>query len=127
MITKLLNRFCEFIGYRNHRVNGDSKDGNDANVPNNSNSVEEKPHCVDSNLRRKGISVSVQVLDDRAHEIGPVIVSCPAGDGGIQGLNWRTRRLKIDEDGDVADEFLEIFPETSSNTQGLHQPTFSKF
>ena len=31
-----------------------------------------------------------------------------------QGFRWYTRRLRIDEDGDVADEFLdEIIPEGS--------------
>lgn len=34
----------------------------------------------------------------------------------MQGLKWYARRLKIDEDGDVADEFLdEISPTMSSS------------
>jgi hypothetical protein len=33
-----------------------------------------------------------------------------------QGFRWYTRRLRIDEDGDVADEFLdEIVPASSMN------------
>lgn len=33
-----------------------------------------------------------------------------------QGFRWYTRRLRIDEDGDVADEFLdEVIPESSIN------------
>ncbi|KVH91724.1 uncharacterized protein LOC112529605 [Cynara cardunculus var. scolymus] len=113
-----------FLGFGNHQVNGASEDAKDVNGHNDSNSVEEPPHHVNSNRHRKGISVSVQVPADRPHEIGPVIVPCPAGDGGVQGLNWHTRRLKIDEDGDVADEFLEeIVPETS---HGLHHPTLSQ-
>ena len=34
-----------------------------------------------------------------------------------QGFRWYTRRLRIDEDGDVADEFLdEVLPESSNNS-----------
>uniref|UniRef100_A0A453N4U1 Uncharacterized protein n=1 Tax=Aegilops tauschii subsp. strangulata TaxID=200361 RepID=A0A453N4U1_AEGTS len=33
------------------------------------------------------------------------------------GFRWYTRRLRIDEDGDVADEFLdEVLPESSNNS-----------
>ena len=33
-----------------------------------------------------------------------------------QGFRWYTRRLRIDEEGDVADEFLdEVIPENSMN------------
>jgi hypothetical protein len=45
----------------------------------------------------------------------------------IQGLRWYAKRLRIDEDGDVADEFLEeVLPETSTNTED-HQRPFPKF
>ncbi|KAL0323243.1 UNVERIFIED_CONTAM: hypothetical protein Sangu_1943600 [Sesamum angustifolium] len=50
----------------------------------------------------------------------PLLVFCHAGDGGVQGLlliakvlkvkkglRWYARNLRIDEDGDVADEFLD--------------------
>jgi hypothetical protein len=34
-----------------------------------------------------------------------------------QGFRWYTRRLRIDEDGDVADEFLgEVLPENLANS-----------
>ncbi|KAL8216390.1 hypothetical protein R6Q57_023227 [Mikania cordata] len=92
--------------------NGEHEDENEAN----GNSVEETHNHDYSNLPRKGFSVQVPV--DRVHQIGPVLLPCAAGDGGVQGLEWYARRLKVDEDGDVADEFLEeIYPETSSNTQ----------
>lgn len=36
-----------------------------------------------------------------------------------QGLRWYAQRLKIDEDGDVADEFLdEVLPEGSDLSLG---------
>ncbi|KAF2308806.1 hypothetical protein GH714_019988 [Hevea brasiliensis] len=39
------------------------------------------------------------------------------------GLRWHAKRLKIDEDGDVADEFLEeVLPETSSCVDDHHKP-----
>ncbi|KAK9266938.1 hypothetical protein L1049_027197 [Liquidambar formosana] len=40
-----------------------------------------------------------------------------------QGLRWFAKRLRIDEDGDVADEFFnEVLPETSSSLEGQHKP-----
>ncbi|GAB4834722.1 hypothetical protein Ancab_032985 [Ancistrocladus abbreviatus] len=60
---------------------------------------------------RKGFSVPVQVTVERPI-LGPILVPCNDGDGGIQGLKWYAKRLRIDEDGDVADEFLnEVFPD----------------
>lgn len=46
---------------------------------------------------------------------------------GIQGLRWYAKRLRIDEDGDVAHEFLEeVLPEVSSITEG-HKRQFPNF
>ncbi|GJT59154.1 hypothetical protein Tco_1002687 [Tanacetum coccineum] len=47
----------------------------------------------------------------------------------IAGLEWYTRSLKIDEDGDVADEFLEEVPTRTPNKNAneLHQKTVPKF
>lgn len=59
-----------------------------------------------NHVPRKGFSVPVQVPVERT-PIPPLLVFCPAGDGGLQGLRWYTRRLRIDEDGDIADEFLD--------------------
>ncbi|KAG6432522.1 hypothetical protein SASPL_104099 [Salvia splendens] len=40
-----------------------------------------------------------------------------------KGLRWYTRRLRIDEDGDLADEFLdEVPPETSRSVEALESP-----
>ncbi|PIA39896.1 hypothetical protein AQUCO_02600386v1 [Aquilegia coerulea] len=59
----------------------------------------------------KGFSVQVPVAVDRLH-FGPIITRSTISDGGVQGLRWYAKRLRIDEDGDVADEFLdEIVPE----------------
>ncbi|XP_077234328.1 uncharacterized protein LOC143876512 [Tasmannia lanceolata] len=70
----------------------------------------------------KGFSVKVPVPVERAHQ-GPVLAPCNLGEGGVQGLGWYVKRLRIDEDGDVADEFLdEVSPEASDN-----QKVFPKF
>ncbi|KAK9266913.1 hypothetical protein L1049_027172 [Liquidambar formosana] len=71
---------------------------------------------------RRGFSVPVQVPVERP-QIGPVLIPCGHGEGGIQGLRWFAKRLRIDEDGDVADEFFnEVLPETSSSLEGQHKP-----
>ncbi|KAJ1277692.1 hypothetical protein BS78_04G023100 [Paspalum vaginatum] len=66
---------------------------------------------------RRGFSVQVPVpVERQGPGPGPVLVPCPQGDGGVQGFRWYTRRLRIDEDGDVADEFWdEVIPEGSIN------------
>ncbi|CAL9098459.1 unnamed protein product [Musa textilis] len=53
----------------------------------------------------RGFGVQVPVAVERPSP-GPVLVPCDPGEGGVQGFRWYSRRLRIDEDGDVADEFL---------------------
>ncbi|KAG7532456.1 hypothetical protein ISN45_Aa08g001380 [Arabidopsis thaliana x Arabidopsis arenosa] len=67
---------------------------------------ENQPRFRETGLPRKGFGVPVQVAVERSNP-GPILQPCAASDGGIQGLRWYSMRLKIDEDGDVADEFLE--------------------
>ncbi|PKI46892.1 uncharacterized protein LOC116205644 [Punica granatum] len=77
-------------------------------------------------LPRKGFGVPVQVPVERSNP-GPVLVPCNSGDGGVQGLRWYAKRLRIDEDGDVAHEFLdEVLPEVSSGSEE-HKRQFPKF
>ncbi|KAG6516920.1 uncharacterized protein LOC122055360 [Zingiber officinale] len=52
-----------------------------------------------------GFGVQVPVAVERPN-LGSVLVPCDPGEGGIQGFRWYARRLRMDEDGDVADEFL---------------------
>ncbi|XP_076948918.1 uncharacterized protein LOC143621358 [Bidens hawaiensis] len=113
---RFFKRIVGYLGFGNHEVNKDDEiDQNNNNV----NAHNHHPSSVDqdhSHLPRSGFKVSVPVPVDKPHQIGPVLVPCPAGDGGVQGLQWYTRGLKIDEDGDVADEFLEeVFSETAEN------------
>ncbi|KAD6453630.1 hypothetical protein R6Q59_015475 [Mikania micrantha] len=124
---RFLKRLVGFLGFGHHEVNKESEDEIDENGHNNPNSTEEIHQYIDSNLPRKGFSVSVQVPVDKSRQIGPILEPCPAGDGGVQGLQWYTRCLKIDEDGDVADEFLEeVFTETVANSNAP-QTTWSEF
>ncbi|MCO5571066.1 hypothetical protein L7F22_024797 [Adiantum nelumboides] len=37
----------------------------------------------------------------------PVVIECTPGSGGVQGLQWYSEKLMMDEDGDVAQEFLD--------------------
>ncbi|KAJ4957384.1 hypothetical protein NE237_024495 [Protea cynaroides] len=53
-----------------------------------------------------GFSVKVPVAAAGAC-MGPILTPCDLGDGGVQGLRWFAKRLRIDEDGDIAEEFLE--------------------
>ncbi|XP_071706485.1 uncharacterized protein [Rutidosis leptorrhynchoides] len=118
-----------FLGFGNHDENDNTE--NDNHKTRNMNSDEEIHHHhhnhPHSYSNRRGFSVQVPV--DKVHQIGPVLFPCVAGDGGIQGLGWYTKRLRVDEDGDVADEFLdEVFSETSaSNITEVHHKQFPKF
>ncbi|XP_057795388.1 uncharacterized protein LOC131011633 [Salvia miltiorrhiza] len=73
-------------------------------------------------LPRRGFSVPVQVPVERGPP-APLLVFCPSGDGGVQGLRWYARRLRMDEDGDVADEFLdEVSADTSRSGEAHERP-----
>ncbi|XP_072985357.1 uncharacterized protein [Typha latifolia] len=72
----------------------------------------------------RGFGVQIPVAVDRP-VAGPVLVACDLGEGGVQGFRWYTRRLRIDEDGDVADEFLdEIVTEMSCTDNQIAVPKF---
>ncbi|XP_026660200.2 uncharacterized protein LOC103706379 isoform X1 [Phoenix dactylifera] len=99
--------------------------------------------------RAKGFSVQVPHVVERS-SVGPVLIPCSPGEGGVQatvnlltvvvspigleekrqskgnqGFRWYTRKLRIDEDGDVADEFLdEIGPEAHSINTQMTLPRF---
>ncbi|KAL1200664.1 hypothetical protein V5N11_019849 [Cardamine amara subsp. amara] len=77
-----------------------------------------QPRFRETGLPRKGFGVPVQVAVERSH-LCPLLQHCAAGDGGIQGLSWYTKRLRVDEDGDVADEFLEE-AEKQTNAEDDH-------
>lgn len=45
-------------------------------------------------------------ITERGRGLAPVVSQCTYGAGGVQGLQWYAEKLMMDEDGDVAQEFL---------------------
>ncbi|XP_002519833.2 uncharacterized protein LOC8284615 [Ricinus communis] len=117
---RLLRRIAGFLGFvkdesRDQPLEEEENDSHHYNQPRFSSNFQE------SGLPRKGFGVPVQVAVDRP-QLGPLLVPSSSGDGGVQGLRWYAKRLKIDEDGDVADEFLEeVSRETSSSVDNQHK------
>ncbi|CAN6579720.1 unnamed protein product [Malus baccata var. baccata] len=138
---RLLRRIAGFLGFAKDdgpEVKDNEEEDEDDDQAHN------RPHFQETGLPRKGFSVPRQVVVDR-NLPGPVLVPCRSGDGGvqlvlwiifismagakqitllnsyylcIQGLQWHAKKLRIDEDGDVADEFLdEVFPGMSISTE----------
>ncbi|KAM7257370.1 hypothetical protein ACFE04_013111 [Oxalis oulophora] len=139
-----LKKIAGIFGFAKEEDNDDHHhDLKDQDNNNYNNSHNNGPNFVQSGLPRKGFGVPVQVAVDRP-QLGPVIIPCSSGDGGVQdnfsagkldtlerhnmsskchkdalerGLKWHTKRLRVDEDGDVAEEFLdEILPEAASSS-----------
>lgn len=75
------------LGFGNHENNNDESDSNNNNGNNNNNSNlnsdEDHHHQSYSYSNRRGFSVQVPV-DNKAHQIGPILIPCVAGDGGLQ-------------------------------------------
>ncbi|KAG0496892.1 hypothetical protein HPP92_001583 [Vanilla planifolia] len=91
----------------------------------------------------RGFGVKVPIAVEKTGS-GPVVLPCSFGEGVSRtkcrlfnkeiilslsmgkGFRWYSRRLRIDEDGDVADEFLEeVMPPTGScETNQASYPSF---
>ncbi|KAM3263902.1 hypothetical protein P3L10_000896 [Capsicum annuum] len=127
----LFRKISGFLGFTR-------EEGNEVRaVENNSNGNALSPSAEDvaaaaaaaqaQNVQRRGFSVPIQVPVEKP-QFGPVIVPCSSRDGGVQGLRWYGKRLRIDEDGDVADEFFEeIVPDTPSSSEEHHHKQYPKF
>ncbi|KAK6250962.1 hypothetical protein QQP08_010149 [Theobroma cacao] len=117
-----------FVRDDGHEVKDQENDHHNSNNNNNNQPPSNRPVFQETGLPRRGFSVPVQVAVDRPQP-GPLLLPCTSGDGGVQGLKWYAKRLRIDEDGDVADEFLdEVLPETSSAASAENeQKPFPKF
>uniref|UniRef100_A0A803PNC8 Uncharacterized protein n=1 Tax=Cannabis sativa TaxID=3483 RepID=A0A803PNC8_CANSA len=99
---RFLRRIAGFLGFvkdDGHEVKDEEDDDDDA-AHNTSSQARNRTHFKESGLPRKGFSVPVQ------------------------GLKWYAKRLRIDEDGDVADEFIdEVTRESlSMNTEHEKKP-----
>ncbi|KAH7863020.1 hypothetical protein Vadar_012294 [Vaccinium darrowii] len=114
---RFLKRIAGFLGFAKEEEHDARDEAADDVV--DADSIAAETH----NLPPKGFSVPVKVAVDRP-PLGPVLIPCAVGDGGVQGLKWYAKRLKIDEDGDVAHEFLdEILPTASSSgEEDQHRP-----
>ncbi|XP_057978540.1 uncharacterized protein LOC131164981 [Malania oleifera] len=116
----ILRRIAGFLGFGKddlHEARDDDEDDEDEQI--------NRVNTEEARLPRKGFGVPVQVAVERA-PVGPVLVPCSSADGGVQGLQWYAKRLRVDEDGDVADEFLgEVSPETSNAED--HQRPLPRF
>ncbi|KAF5729693.1 hypothetical protein HS088_TW20G00057 [Tripterygium wilfordii] len=116
---RLLRRIAGFLGF----AKDDAHDVKDQDEDTDNDSHAHLPRDFhETGLPRKGFGVKVQVAVDRP-QLAPLLLPSTSGDGGVQGLRWYAKRLRIDDDGDVADEFLdEVLPETTPNVDEQHKP-----
>ncbi|XVE57462.1 hypothetical protein DITRI_Ditri04bG0092500 [Diplodiscus trichospermus] len=123
---RFFRRLVGLLGFARddgHEVKDQENDHHNDDEPTNN-----RPVFRETGLPRRGFSVPVQVAVDRP-QLVPLLLPCTSGDGGVQGLKWYAKRLRIDEDGDVADEFLdEVLPETlgAANAENEQKP-FPKY
>ncbi|GER34456.1 RNAse E/G-like [Striga asiatica] len=125
----LFKRLAGLLGFARDEEQLQHDDAaSDATIPSSSTPGTAPPAAFASaqHLPRRGFSVPVQVPVERAPP-PPLLVFCPAGDGGIQGLRWYARRLRMDEDGDIADEFLDEVPPDMSTDMEEHDKQLPRF
>ncbi|KAJ4953839.1 hypothetical protein NE237_030671 [Protea cynaroides] len=114
---RFLRKIAGILGFPAHDGHDahDAHDGHDAHDAHDAHDEDDdehnnREHKAETRRPTKGFSVQAPVAVDRAY-LGPVLTPCDLGDGGVQGLRWRANQLRIDADGDVADEFLdEVLP-----------------
>ncbi|PON57059.1 phospholipid hydroperoxide glutathione peroxidase [Parasponia andersonii] len=124
-----LRRVAGLLGFvkdENHELKDEEDDDDATNTT--ASQARNRSHFKETGLPRKGFSVPVQVAVDRSQP-GPLLARSDSGDGGVQGLRWYAKRLRMDEDGDVADEFFdEVTLETSSTSTAENERTpFPRF
>ncbi|QCD91456.1 uncharacterized protein LOC114166617 [Vigna unguiculata] len=119
----LFRRIAGFLGIGNH-----DHDSKDSAADEHDGHPSTTPYRVRETGRpRKGFSVPAQVVVDR-HHLPPVLTPSTSGDGGLQGLGWYAKRLRMDEDGDLADEFLEEVLSVTPEVLGEdHHKTQARF
>ncbi|OIT37631.1 PREDICTED: uncharacterized protein LOC109240501 [Nicotiana attenuata] len=119
---RLLRRLAGFLGFAREegqeaRDVEDNTDGNIAAVA---------AAAQAQNVPRRGFSVPIQVPVEKA-QFGPILFPCSSRDGAVQGLRWYAKRLRIDEDGDVADEFFDEIRMDTPSSGEEHQRRYPKF
>ncbi|XP_045817368.1 uncharacterized protein LOC123910316 [Trifolium pratense] len=124
----LFRKFFGFLGFPKDDDHDDhnSKDDSDDH-PAAGQSRPPNFRVREAGIPRKGFSVPVQVVQDRP-QLGPVLVPSTSGDGGLQGLGWYAKHLRIDEDGDVANKFLdEVSSQTPAAFAADHHKATARF
>ncbi|KAH7578645.1 hypothetical protein ACOSP7_000008 [Xanthoceras sorbifolium] len=122
---RLFRRIAGLLGFSRDNAHDVKDDEDDDKI--DDHPPQNLPNFQETGLPRKGFGVQVQVPVERPQP-GPVLIPCTYGDGGVQGLRWYAKRLRIDEDGDVADEFLdEVLTETSATVEEEKHTPLSKF
>ncbi|KAE8661875.1 Detected protein of confused Function [Hibiscus syriacus] len=123
---RFFRRIAGFLGFARDDANEVKDQENDHKSDNETPG--NRPVFQETGLPRRGFSFPVQVAVDRSQP-GPVLLLSASGKGGVQGLKWYAKRLRIDEDGDVADELLdEVFQETSgAASEENEQKPYPKF
>ncbi|XP_022155947.1 uncharacterized protein LOC111022940 [Momordica charantia] len=120
---RFFRRIAGILGFAkddSHDLKNEDEDVDSDNQPSN------RVHMQETGLPRRGFSVPVQVAVNRPQP-GPILVPSSSGDGGVQGLKWYANRLRVDEDGDVAEQFLdEVLPEMPTSTTD-HPKSFPRF
>ncbi|KAK6782964.1 hypothetical protein RDI58_020760 [Solanum bulbocastanum] len=120
-LFRKLSGFLGFSREEGHEVRGVEDNSNGNIAPSSVDVAAAAAAAQAQNVPRRGFSVPIQVPVERA-QLGPILVRCSSRDGGVQGLRWYAKRLRIDEDGDVADEFLEeVLEDTRSSTEEHHR------
>ncbi|PHT45586.1 hypothetical protein CQW23_14744 [Capsicum baccatum] len=109
IVMGIFRRLAGFLGFS--KDDGHAVRDDDNNVASHNN-----------NVPPKGFTASVS-----RYVPGPILVPCITGAGGIQGLRWYVKRLRIDEDGDVADEFLNEIPSDTPSSTEENQRKFPRF
>ncbi|KAK2426232.1 hypothetical protein P8452_40945 [Trifolium repens] len=109
----LFRKVFAFLGFpKEDDHDHNSKDDSDDHHPATGQPRPTNFRVRETGIPRKGFSVPVQVVQDRP-QLGTVLAPSTSGDGGLQGLGWYAKNLRIDEDGDVANKFLdEVYSQT---------------
>lgn len=77
---------------------------------------ESRHHEQNTGNTPAGFTVKIAVPKEKGL-LAPVVSECTPGAGGVQGLRWYAEKLMMDEDGDVAQEFLdEVIPQSSASS-----------
>lgn len=111
----LFRKVFGFLGFSKDDENNHDHDSNDNNNSDDRHAAAGAGQHRPTNFRvketgqpRRGFSVKAQVVNDRPQQqqLGPVLAPSTSSDGGVQGLGWYAKHLRIDEDGDVANKFF---------------------